>query len=70
MTDTVRMKVTVTFEYDADPEHYPEHKREPFFMAEVDHYNYYMVDGALIEQINSIPSSQLDITVEPINGNN
>ena len=69
MSDTVRMKVTIAFEYDADPANYPEHKREPFFMAEVDQYQFYMVDGALVDMINSIPSSQLDITVEPINGN-
>ena len=69
MSDKVRMKVTVTFEYDAVPENYPEHKREPFFMAEVDQYGFYMVDCALTDHINSIPSSQLDITVEPINGN-
>lgn len=66
MSDMVRMKVTVIFEYDADPMHYPDGKKNWFSMAEVDQRNFCIDSENLTE---AICNSEYHVKVEPINGN-
>lgn len=61
---TVRMKVTVTFEYDANPDNYENTK--PVDMADLDRMNFEEDYGHLLETMNDHP---VTINVEPINGN-
>lgn len=63
-TDKVRMKVTVTFEYDANPAHYE--GRKPVDMADLDRMDMEEDFGHFVSMISETP---LTITVEPINGN-
>lgn len=61
---SVRMKVTVTFEYDADFDLYE--NKKPVDMADFDKMQFEDDPGTIMEAINNLP---FNITVEPINGN-
>lgn len=65
MTDKVRMKVTVTFEYDADVGNYE--GRSPADMAGLDCMNFEDDHAALYDTL--LGSENITINVEPINGN-
>jgi hypothetical protein len=64
MSDMIRMKVTVTFEYDADPAFYE--GRNPVDMADLDRMQFEDYPGTVMDAISNLP---VTITVEPINGN-
>lgn len=64
MSDKVRMKVTITFEYDADPERYE--NRKPIDMVDCDRMNFEDDTYHLLDCMNNLPYT---LTVEPINGN-
>lgn len=64
MSDKVRMKVTVAFEYDADPAFYD--GRKPIDMADWDRMQFEDDLGNVMDAINNLP---ITITVEPLNGN-
>lgn len=64
MSNKVRMRVTVTFEYDADPADYE--GRKPADMADLDRLNYEEDFPSLLDQMSVYP---LYLKVEAINGN-
>ena len=48
MTDKIKLRLTITMEYEAKPEHYQEEDRTPERMAMVDANNF--DDGLLLEE--------------------
>lgn len=61
--DRVRMKVTMTFEYDTNPAHYPAGRRDPHGMAELD-AEQMTVDPVFMISLIEMGSSP-EVVIEP-----